>query len=172
MFSSRLAARGFGSVPDVVRISALLVLLLCSCRPSAAQSDRAASEARLISAVPKFEGGGRGSLEIEVEVAPLGDDATAESVDWELWLNTRHFASGVSALGERLNGTEPKRIHATVPLVFRGLQTNVEPVLLTIGVRGGLRVKSGQSEARYPFELVSKQSVENAPVLESGAEED
>ncbi|MFL5318371.1 MAG: hypothetical protein ACJ790_01850 [Myxococcaceae bacterium] len=156
----------------MIRVVPVLLLLLCACRPSAAQSDVSASEARLLSAVPSFEGDGKGTLDIVVEVGALGDDAVAESVDWELWLNTRHFASGVNVVSERLSGTETRRIHAVVPLVFRGLQTNVEPILLTVGVRGGLRVKDGRSEARYPFELVTKQSVAQAPVLESGGNDD
>lgn len=121
-----------------------------------------------MSAIPSFANEGQGTLELVVETQPMGNEVVAESVDWELWLNTRHFASGVNLVGEKLPATQPKTLTISVPLVFRGLQSTPEPALLTVSVRGGLRVKSGGTESRHPFERVAKRSVANAPVLESG----
>lgn len=147
------------------------IALLCACRPGAAQRDSSASEVKLRSAVASFEGGdGRGELSLTIDVMPLEEGAVAESVDWELWINTRHFASGMNAVGERLTQREGRQIEVTVPLVFRGLQTNLEPQLVTVSVRGGMRVKSGSTYARYPFEGSFKQTVPNLPVFQSESE--
>lgn len=121
--------------------------------------------------LPRFHGEGHGTLAMTVDVLPLGEDGIAESIDWELWLNTRHFASGVQVINTVTSSRERTRLQFETPLVFRSLPSASDRTLMTVSVRGGVRMRLRTTEARYPFERVTKQGVENAPVFE-GAEED
>lgn len=125
----------------------------------------------VIEVTPRFLREGQGTLALTVDLLPLGEDGVAESVDWELWLNTRHFASGVHVLNTVTHSRERTRLRFETPLVFRSLPAASDRTLLTVSVRGGVRMRLRTSEARYPFERVTRQGVDNAPVFE-GAEED
>lgn len=148
----------------------LPLLLFVSCRAPEVRADVANQHVEVISVTPVFEAEGKATLSITVDVLPLGEDGVAESIDWELWLNTRHFASGVQVVNKPTPSQQKTRLTVEAPLVFRGLPASSEPLLLTVAVRGGVRMKLRTTEARYPFEIFSKQSVANAPVFE-GAED-
>lgn len=154
-----------------VRFAVLGLLLLVSCRGPDLRPDVANERVEVISVAPRFEGEGKATLAVTLDVLPLGEDGVAESVDWELWLNTRHFASGVQVVNQRTPSQEKTRISFETPMVFRGLPSSSDPLLLTVSVRGGVRTRLRTTEARYPFELIAKQRLENAPVFED-AEED
>lgn len=154
-----------------MRHIALILIALTGCRAADVRPDVANERVEVISVVPRFEGEGKATLSVTVDLLPLGEDGVAESVDWELWLNTRHFASGVQVVNQPTPSQQKIRISFEAPMVYRGLPPSSEPLLMTVAVRGGVRMKLRTTEARYPFEKFSKQSVVNAPVFE-GAEED
>lgn len=159
--------------PVLKRIAAasLCLFVAAGCRAPDVRPDVANEHVRVIEVKPVFLGEGNATLSITVDMLPLNEDGAAEAIDWELWLNTRHFASGVQVVNHQLSSRQKTRLTVEAPLIYRGLPGATDRTLLTIAVRGGVRVKLQGTEARFPFESFSKQSLENVPVFE-GAEEE
>lgn len=151
--------------------SLLLLFAALGCRAPLIRPDVANEWVNVVDVTPVFEGDGKATLSLTLDVLPLGEDGAVEAVDWELWLNTRHFASGVQVVNATLASRDKTRLSFTTPLVYRGLPSALEPTRITASVRGGVRVRLRTTEARYPFEHVSRPTLANVPVFE-GADED
>ncbi len=114
-----------------------------------------------------FDEPGSGELTLELVMEGVGEPVQAQAVDWEVWLDNRYFAAGVEQVTRQLPVAGETPLLLKFPLHFPKVPVAGEPQRLKLSIRGGVVLRGGTREERYPFEVSVFRRVERAPVLEA-----
>ena len=133
---------------------------------------------RLINVTPKdeipvedisllFEGEGRGELTIRFDLRSFRD-AVPESVEWEVGIKGKRFASG--AIGVNLTFLPTETWVLRAPLMFPPIIFSSQPGTASVRVTGNIRLRSGRSHWHVLFNRTSRVFLSKIPQLDPSLE--
>jgi hypothetical protein len=116
---------------------------------------------------------GRGLLTVTLNArSPSAQPMPLVQLEWELWLEGRHFASGVRALEGAVLPEAQTELHLEAPLAFRVLPTEPKAARRAVALRGFVAVGEREEPLRLPFTHHETLEVTGAPVLPALGGED
>jgi hypothetical protein len=111
------------------------------------------------------EGKGTVGFVLDLE-SPAGESRTVKRVEWQLWLQSRDFAAGVSASSVLVPGGQRARVQVEEPVAFGGMGYDGRARSVPVVLRGEVVVQSSSGEEKKAFGVHTRVAVRGAPVYD------
>jgi hypothetical protein len=152
----------------VSRVRRALLIALASCAtakstPPPSSADEVRVEAVALDLLPE----GRGTVGFVLDLeSPAGESCTVKRVEWQLSLQSRDFAAGVSSASVLVPGGQRARVKVEEPVAFGGMGYDGRARTVPVWLRGEVVTQSGRGEEKKRFAFRTRVAVRGAPVYD------
>jgi hypothetical protein len=150
--------------------TALVVLVACTTADYYRLVEEALPKVEVLAIAARFPTETSGQLEFRLAIPNKAEDGLKViRVDWEVWLENRHFSTGQQIVSFDVGPREERVLYLDVPVAYRKLPLRRGPIHLEIGLRGKMLVRYGDKEEIEPISIYFARRMEvlceNAPIF-------
>ncbi|MBK7860925.1 MAG: hypothetical protein IPJ65_20435 [Archangiaceae bacterium] len=146
------------------RLALALLCASCASGPQpAAVSDEVQVETVTLDLLPE----GHGTIGFVLQLAsPAGESCTVTRVEWELQLQSRDFATGLSTANVLVPGGQRARVTVEEPVAFGGMGYDGRARTVPVALRGVVFTQWSGGETKRPFSFRTRVAVRGAPLYD------